>query len=109
MKDFKQLAEDVKTNEELSKKLAEAGKELRKTGDKAGFIKTAAEFGYEITEKDFPSGDDLVKVSEEELDDVAGGIFFGCGVPFFKIFNPNENEDRTEQSENSFDNRRKNK
>ena len=74
MKDFNQLTEDVKTNEELSKKLAEAGKELRKTGDKAGFIKTAAEFGYEITEKDFPSGDDLVKVSEEELDDVAGGL-----------------------------------
>ena len=36
MKDFKHLIEDAATNEELAKKLEEADKEMRRTGDKAG-------------------------------------------------------------------------
>ena len=75
MKNFKQLMEDARTNEELAKKLEEADKEMRRTGDKAGFIKTAAELGYEVTEQDFPA-DDLVKLEDGQLDDVAGGILW---------------------------------
>ncbi len=74
-KDYKQLMEDVRTNEELAKKLEEADKEMRRTGDKAGFIKAAAKLGYEVTEQDFP-GDDLVKLEDEQLDDVAGGVLW---------------------------------
>ena len=92
-KNYKQLMEDVRTNEELAKKLEEADKEMRRTGDKAGFIKAAAKLGYEVTEQDFPS-DDLVKLDEEELDNVAGGFFFfgneeenghemGCGCCYY--------------------------
>ena len=92
-KNYKQLMEDVRTNEELAKKLEEADKEMRRTGDKAGFIKAAAELGYEVTEQDFPA-DDLVKLDEEELDNVAGGFFFfgneeenghemGCGCCYY--------------------------
>ena len=44
-KNLTQLIEDAATNEELAKKLEEADKEMRRTGDKAGFIKTAAELG----------------------------------------------------------------
>ncbi len=98
MKDFKHLIEDAATNEELAKKLEEADKEMRRTGDKAGFIKTAAELGYEVTEQDFP-GDDLVKLDEEQLDDVAGGWFglgteaedeheIGCIYLWYKDVNP---------------------
>ena len=74
MKNFKQLMEDTATNEELAKKLEEANKQARKTGDKAVFIKTAAELGYDVTEHDF-HGDDLLKLDDEQLDDVAGGWF----------------------------------
>ena len=93
-KNYKQLMEDVRTNEELAKKLEEADKEMRRTGDKAGFIKTAAELGYEVTEQDFPA-DDLVKLEDEQLDDVAGGWFglsteaedeheVGCMIRWYK-------------------------
>ena len=39
------------------------------------FIKAAAELGYEVTEQDFPD-DDLAKLDEKQLDDVAGGAFW---------------------------------
>ncbi len=74
MKNFKQLTEDAATNEEIAKKLAEADRQVRKTGDKTVYIKAAAELGYEVTEQDLP-GDDLVKLDDEQLDDVAGGLF----------------------------------
>ncbi len=76
MKDFKQLKQDKRTNEELAKKLEEADIEARKSGDKSLFIKAAAELGYEITEQDLAPKDELVKLDEEELDDVAGGWGF---------------------------------
>ncbi len=94
MKNYKQLMEDAATNEELAKKLAEADRQVRKTGDKTVYIKAAAELGYEVTDKDFP-GDDLVKLDEGELDDAAGGILWfgddaedgheiGCIAPYYK-------------------------
>ena len=78
VKNFKQLMEDAATNEELAKKLEEADKQACKTGDKAAFIKAAAELGYEVTEQDFP-GNDLEKLDDEQLDDVAGGLFGSRG------------------------------
>ncbi len=82
MKDFKQLREDVKTNGELAKKLEEADREHHKSGDMNSFIKAAAELGYEVTEQDISGKEDLVKLDEEELDNVAGGIFgFGEEAP----------------------------
>ncbi len=78
MKNYKQLMEDAATNEELEKKLAEADRQVRKTGDKTVYIKAAAELGYEVTEQDF-SGDDLVKLDDGQLDDVAGGLFGSGG------------------------------
>ena len=82
MKNYKQLCEDVTKSEELAKKLEEADKQMRKSIDKGIFIKAAAELGYEVTEQDISAGDDLVKLDEEELDDVAGGAFgFGPKAP----------------------------
>jgi hypothetical protein len=75
MKDFKQLRKDAAENKELAEKLEEAFRQARKSGDKAGFFKAAAELGYEVTEKDFTGNDELVKLDEEQLDDVAGGIW----------------------------------
>ena len=74
MKNFKQLMEDTATNKELAENIEEANKQARKTGDMAVFIKAAAELGYDVTEHDFP-GDNLVKLDDEQLDDVAGGWF----------------------------------
>jgi hypothetical protein len=74
MKDFKQLQEDIRTNEELAKKIEEAERKMRRTGSKEGFRKAVAELGYDLEEQFTSSGeDDLVKLDEEELDDVAGG------------------------------------
>ncbi len=75
-KNYAQLKEDARTNEELLKKLGEADKQACKTGDKAVIIKVAAELGYEITEQDIPDSDDLKKLDDEQLDDVAGGWGF---------------------------------
>ena len=73
-KNYEQLMEDARTNKDLAKKTEEAARELHRTGDKAGFIKTIAGLGYEVSMKD-GFDDDLVKLDEKELDDVAGGIF----------------------------------
>ena len=82
MKYFKQLQEDAANDKELAKKLEEADRESHKSGDMNSFIKAAAELGYEVTEQDISAGDDLVKLDEEELDDVAGGVFgFGDDAP----------------------------
>ena len=75
-KNYAQLKEDARTNEELLKKLEEADKQACKTGDKAVLIKVAAELGYEITEQDIPDSDDLKKLDDEQLDDVAGGVWW---------------------------------
>ena len=74
MKDFKQLRKDAAENKELAEKLEDTFRQARKSGDKAGFFKAAAELGYDLEEQYISSGeDDLVKLDEEELDDVAGG------------------------------------
>ncbi len=82
MKNFRQLKEDAAANKELAKKLEEADREFHKSDDMNAFIKAAAELGYEVTEQDISVQDELVKLDEEELDNVAGGAFgFGTKAP----------------------------
>lgn len=78
MRNFKQLQKDINTNAELAKKIEAASIEAHESGDINIFIKAAAELGYEVTEQDIFGKDELVKLDEDELDSVAGGIF-GCG------------------------------
>lgn len=63
----------------------EQAKELQTIDDPKELVKAAREFGYELNEADFKS-DEGKKVSEEELDAVAGGgpcycVLGGGGTP----------------------------
>ena len=84
MKDFNQLMEDVRSDQALAEAISLAMKDYTKTKDKAAVIALIAEKGYAITEEDLdpaqpadaeaPS-DDLTKLGDEELKDVAGGWY----------------------------------
>ena len=94
MKSYKQLREDLIKDLEFAKKLEEPYAQLRRSGDKAEFIKTLAGLGYEVTEQDLDGSYAFVKLDEDELDNVAGGFFFfgnnedggremGCGCCYY--------------------------
>ena len=94
MRSYKQLREDLIKDLEFAKKLEEPYAQLRKSGDKAEFIKTLAGLGYEVTEQDLDGSYAFVKLDDDELDSVAGGFLnfgakeengreMGCGCCYY--------------------------
>ena len=83
----KKFQKDLKENEELKKKFEEemAAEGVTSEKDTKAIVKIAQKLGYDVTEEEFnnvKSGNiESMKngeLSEEELDNVAGGAFF-CG------------------------------
>lgn len=82
MSNLKKFYEAAEKNEEIKKALVAANEKasgMSAEEAKKEIIKLAAQFGYEISEKDFDDPND--ELTEDEMDNVAGGgIKAGCFI-----------------------------
>ena len=79
MNNLRKFYEEAEKNEEIKKVLIAANEKasgLSVEEVKQEVIKLAAQFGYEVSEKDFDDPDG--ELTEDEMENVVGGFSGGC-------------------------------